>query len=111
LDPEILSPRGTFSIMPRWAAQLEDFMDDPDRFRTHAERCRKIANTCANSFDKEAWLKLGADWLLLAELREGWPKRQGDKAEGLDEHGKARAELLEGSHHSAAVAASLPSAK
>jgi hypothetical protein len=54
--------------------QLGNFMDDPDRFRTHAERCRKIAKTCANPLDKEAWLKLGADWLQLAELREGQPE-------------------------------------
>jgi hypothetical protein len=69
-------------------------MDDPDRFRAHAERCRKIANVCADPFDKKAWSKLAADWLTLAELLEASPNLQSDGARALDGQPKTRAELL-----------------
>jgi hypothetical protein len=69
-------------------------MDDPDRFRAHAERCRKIANVCADPFDKKAWIKLAAAWLTLAELLEASPKLQSDGARALDGQPKTRAELL-----------------
>jgi hypothetical protein len=53
-------------------------MDDPDRFRRRAERCRAIAETCADPRDKEAWLKLAAEWLFWAKVHEGMPKLESD---------------------------------
>lgn len=83
-------------------------MDDADRFRVHAERCRKAAEACAHQADKNAWLKLASDWLLVPKLREGLPKLRSDRAERIPGYAKARAELLGGDYHSAA-SATLPS--
>lgn len=67
-------------------------MDDPDRFRVHAERCRKIANICTDPFAKKAWMKLAADWQTLAELLEAPRKLQSDGARAPDRQSKTRAE-------------------
>jgi hypothetical protein len=49
---------------------------DADRFRQEAEECRRLAERAASQFDKEAWLRLAADWIKLAEdaaqQRAGW---------------------------------------
>jgi hypothetical protein len=43
---------------------------DADRFRQEAEECRRLAERLANQLDKEAWLRLAADWIKLAENAE-----------------------------------------
>jgi hypothetical protein len=43
---------------------------DADRFRQQAEECRKLAERSASQLDKEAWLRLAADWIKLAENAE-----------------------------------------
>jgi hypothetical protein len=40
---------------------------DAERFRLEAEECRKLAERSPNQHDKEAWLRLAADWIKLAE--------------------------------------------
>ena len=68
-------------------------MDDPDCFRAHAERCRKIANVCADPFAKKGWMKLAADWQTLAELLEAPWKLQSDRARAPGVQSKTRVEL------------------
>jgi hypothetical protein len=41
--------------------------DDTERFRQQAEECRREAKKAISPLDKEAWLKLAADWLRLAQ--------------------------------------------
>jgi hypothetical protein len=36
---------------------------DADRFRQKAEECRRLAERSASQVDKEAWLRLAADWI------------------------------------------------
>ena len=43
---------------------------DADRFRQEAEECRKLAASAVSQLDKEAWLRLAADWIELAETAE-----------------------------------------
>jgi hypothetical protein len=43
---------------------------DADRFRQEAEECRKLAASALSQLDKEAWLRLAADWINLAENAE-----------------------------------------
>jgi hypothetical protein len=61
---------------------------DADRYRQQAEECRKQAETAFSPLDKEAWLKLAADWLQMVKLiedREGrW--RQDDQGERADQN-------------------------
>jgi hypothetical protein len=49
---------------------------DADRFRQEADECRKLAERSPSQLDKEAWLRLAADWIKLAEnadqRRSGW---------------------------------------
>jgi hypothetical protein len=45
-------------------------MTHADRFRQEAEECRKLAERSASQLDKEAWLRLAADWIKLAENAE-----------------------------------------
>jgi hypothetical protein len=40
---------------------------DADIFRAEAEECRKLAERSVSQIDKEAWLRLAADWIRLAE--------------------------------------------
>ena len=54
---------------------------DVERYRSEAEQCRKLAEDARSQADKEAWLRLAADWLTLAENAEErgsrlWPPRQ-----------------------------------
>jgi hypothetical protein len=43
---------------------------DADRFRKEAEECRKLAERAIAPLDKEAWLRLAADWVKLAATAE-----------------------------------------
>ena len=43
---------------------------DADRFRQEAEECRRLAERSPSQLDKEAWLRLAADWIKLAENAE-----------------------------------------
>ena len=43
---------------------------DADRFRQEAEKCRKLAANAKTQPDKEARLRLAADWIKLAEGAE-----------------------------------------
>lgn len=48
--------------------------EDAERFRAEAEECRRFAAKATKQADKEAWLRLTADWIKLAEeayLRSG----------------------------------------
>jgi hypothetical protein len=52
---------------------------DAERFRQEAEECRTLAASAKTVPDKEAWLRLAADWIKLAENAEqrrdvGWAK-------------------------------------
>jgi len=40
---------------------------DAERFRKEAEECRQQAEKTVDPIDKEAWLKLAADWMRLAQ--------------------------------------------
>jgi hypothetical protein len=40
------------------------------RFRNEAEKCRQQAAKAISPLDKEAWLRLAADWIKLAEAAE-----------------------------------------
>jgi hypothetical protein len=44
----------------------------PAEYRAKADECRALAAQCAFPFEKEAWLRLADDWLVLA--RESEPK-------------------------------------
>jgi hypothetical protein len=44
---------------------------DAERFRAEAEECRQQAEKAINPLDKEAWLKLAAEWIRLAQDAEG----------------------------------------
>jgi hypothetical protein len=41
-----------------------------DQYRQEAEECRKLAESAVSQPDKEAWLRLAADWVKLAESAE-----------------------------------------
>jgi hypothetical protein len=43
---------------------------DAERFRQEAEECRTLAAIAKTAPDKEAWLRLAADWIKLAENAE-----------------------------------------
>lgn len=49
-----------------------------DRFRREAEECRQLAGTVKSQPDKEAWLKLAADWIKLAEDADGRKRPLGE---------------------------------
>jgi hypothetical protein len=44
--------------------------DDAVRFRKQAEECREQAAKAVSPLDKEAWLRLAADWIKLAQNAE-----------------------------------------
>jgi hypothetical protein len=57
--------------------------DDSDRFRVEAEECRKLAEGAKKPADKEAWLRLAADWIKLAEgIEEDQLRRLGRRGGG-----------------------------
>jgi hypothetical protein len=43
---------------------------DAQRFRKAAEECREQAERTISQLDKEAWLRLAADWIKLAQAAE-----------------------------------------
>jgi hypothetical protein len=45
-------------------------LKDADQYRQEAEECRKLAESAVSRPDKEAWLRLAADWVKLAESAE-----------------------------------------
>lgn len=45
---------------------------DAERFRKEAETCRELAEKAIRQFDKEAWLRLAAGWIKLAQDAEAW---------------------------------------
>jgi hypothetical protein len=47
---------------------------DAERFRRESKECRELATNAINHVDKEAWLRLAADWTRLAEDAERHPK-------------------------------------
>jgi hypothetical protein len=49
---------------------LHQNMNDADKYRKEAEHCREQAARAISPLDKEAWLLLAADWLLLAQHAE-----------------------------------------
>src|SRR5450755_2553212 len=40
--------------------------DDADRYRKQAEECRQQAQKAVSPLDKEAWLRVAEEWLMLA---------------------------------------------
>jgi hypothetical protein len=52
-------------------------MSDADRYRREAEECRENAWNALRTIDREAWLRLAADWAKLAESAE-LSRRLGD---------------------------------
>lgn len=53
-------------------------MFDADRYGLEAKECRDLAAKSQNPADQEAWLKLAADWIKLAEDKERNRMRYGD---------------------------------
>jgi len=45
-------------------------LDDAEKYRREAEECRHRAAQAFSPLDKEAWLKLAADWLALAQMAD-----------------------------------------
>jgi hypothetical protein len=45
--------------------------NDSDRFRRQAEESRQQAAKSINPLDKEAWLRLAAEWIKLAKAMDG----------------------------------------
>ncbi|MDI3567497.1 hypothetical protein [Bradyrhizobium sp. Arg816] len=41
--------------------------EEADRYRVEAEECRRLADRAIKQPDREAWLRLAADWMKLAE--------------------------------------------
>ncbi|MBB4373572.1 hypothetical protein GGD63_006395 [Bradyrhizobium sp. cir1] len=41
--------------------------EEADRYRFEAEECRRLAERAIKQPDREAWLRLAADWMKLAE--------------------------------------------
>ena len=45
-------------------------MSQSEEYRAKAEECRQMAERALSPLDKEAWLKLAADWLGLLTMRQ-----------------------------------------
>ncbi len=45
-------------------------LGNAEKYRQLAEECRQQAEKAFSPLDKEAWLKLAADWLLMVRLIE-----------------------------------------
>jgi hypothetical protein len=50
---------------------------DADQYRREAEECRKLAESAVSELDREAWLRLAADWIKLAEGAEQQYRERG----------------------------------
>lgn len=44
--------------------------DDTNRYREQAEYCQHQAKKASDPKDKEAWLKIAADWLQMVEAAQ-----------------------------------------
>jgi hypothetical protein len=40
----------------------------PEEYRAQAQRCREMANQVFSPVDREMWLQLAADWLIMASV-------------------------------------------
>lgn len=45
-------------------------MSDANKYRCEAEECRRNAESALRPIDRDAWLRLAADWAKLAEGTE-----------------------------------------
>ena len=55
-------------------------MRTESRYRQEAEQCQQLAESARVQVDKEAWLRLATDWIMLAEGAEKErPPRSGEK--------------------------------
>ena len=52
-------------------------MSDANKYRREAEECRRNAESAFSPIDREAWLRLAADWAKLAEGAELYGRRSG----------------------------------
>ena len=55
---------------------------DAENFRTQADMCQEQAAKAVSQPDKDAWLRLAADWVTLAEDAE---KRMGEASRSDDD--------------------------
>jgi hypothetical protein len=44
--------------------------EDADRFRRQAEECRQQAERAKSPLNKEAWLRVAAEWIKLAQAAD-----------------------------------------
>ena len=42
----------------------------PEEYRAQAQRCRQMADQAMSPMDKEMWLQLAADWMIMASIHE-----------------------------------------
>ena len=56
-------------------------MSDANKYRRQAEECRRNAESALRPVDRDAWLRLAADWTKLAEGVE-FTQRREDPARG-----------------------------
>jgi hypothetical protein len=49
------------------------------KYRQEAEQCQQLAESARMQIDKEAWLRLATDWIMLAEGAEKERPRSGEK--------------------------------
>jgi hypothetical protein len=55
-------------------------MRKESKYRQEAEQCQQLAESARVQVDKEAWLRLATDWIMLAEGAEKErPPRSGEK--------------------------------
>jgi hypothetical protein len=50
-------------------------------YRANAERCRKMADEVVSALDKEMWLQLAADWMVMASRHKPFGAQTESKAE------------------------------
>lgn len=55
-------------------------MSDATKYRKQAEECWEFAQTARNPDDRKFWLKLGKDWLELAEATDKYSKNRAHKS-------------------------------
>jgi hypothetical protein len=60
-------------------ARRKSMMSDLQKYRQHAEECRKMAEKAFSPLDKEVWLQLAADWLRMVQLAEQREGRRRDE--------------------------------
>ncbi|MET4520161.1 hypothetical protein [Bradyrhizobium sp. I1.7.5] len=75
--------------------------EEADRYRTEAEECRRLAERAIKQSDKEAWLRLAADWLKLAEGAA--PQALGSSGKSKLRITSAKVPTITSATHSAAI--------